>query len=147
MEGVDTELGPWVRMTVPGEARGLSLADAHTGEVLFASWLLAGGVLPFDRHSLRLEAIGPGRRFLERSTSWLQAVWEHERIVEEQEGGGCRVTDRLHVVPRLAVMAPVARAIVSALFARRHRVLRERFGGEPGVTERRRPGAARSRGR
>lgn len=128
MEGVNAELGPWVRMSVPGEARGLGLADAHTGEVLFHSWLLAGGVVPFDRHALRLEAIGPGRRFLERSTTWMQADWEHERTVEEREGGGCRVTDRLRVVPRVGVLAPVVRRVVTALFARRHRRLRRWFG-------------------
>lgn len=124
MKGVNRELFPWVRMTVPAQARDKTLAEAPTGEPLFASYLLALGVLPFDRHVLRLDRVERGH-FLERSWSVLQRRWEHERWVESAEGG-CRVRDRLRVEPRLAPESLV-RVIVGALFRWRHRKLRRMF--------------------
>jgi ligand-binding SRPBCC domain-containing protein len=127
MDGVNEELAPWVRMSVPPAARGRSLAAMPTGRVAFASWLLLLGVLPFDRHRLRLEEVDPEARFLERSSSLLQALWEHERRVEPEDGG-TRVTDRLRVRPRLPLAALLTRPVVAALFAHRHRRLKRRFG-------------------
>lgn len=125
LEGVNRELSPWVRMTSPPAARGKSLVDAPLGEVAFTSTLLGLGVLPFDRHALRLETAEPGH-FLERSSSLLQRSWEHERWVEPV-AGGTRVRDRLRIEPRLAPAALVRR-VVRALFDWRHRKLRARFG-------------------
>ena len=122
MEGVNAELRPFVRMHVPREARGLTIDDAPLGEVAFHSLLLAGGVVPFDRHALTLAEVEPGRRFWERSSSWLQRRWEHERTIAG-DGAGSLVTDRLVVEPRLAP-AWMARPIVAALFRHRHRRLR-----------------------
>ncbi len=87
MDGVNAELAPWVRMSVPAQARGKSLDGVPVGEVAFDSWLLALGVVPFDRHQLRLVEVEPGRRFLERSSSALQRVWQHERTLLEIAGG------------------------------------------------------------
>lgn len=126
MEGVNHELMPFVRMSVPGQHAGLSIAHAPVGELLFHSWLLAFGVLPFDRHSLRLAAVGPGMRFDEDSHTWLQRRWRHHRRVEPV-AGGCVLTDELEIQPR-AAPALVVRWIVSALFAHRHRRLSRRFG-------------------
>jgi len=127
MEGVNEELSPWVRMSVPSEARGHSLNDVALGELAFRSWLLLLGFLPFDRHALCLVEMEPGRRFLERSSSFLQKLWEHERIVEPCEGGA-RIVDRLKVEPRLFFVSLLSRFVVRALFRHRHRRLRRRFG-------------------
>ena len=133
MAGVNAELGPWVRMTHPADLTDLRSAPAElVGSVAFQSWLLVGGVVPFDRHALRLRAVddrGPeGGGFVEDSTSWLQRRWRHERTVEPLPHGGCAVTDHLEVVPRIALARPLAARIVPWLFARRHRHLVERFG-------------------
>ena len=88
MKGVNAELMPLIRMTVPGPA-GMNLEDMPLGEVGFHSWLLLGGLLPFDRHAMRLLEVEAGHRFLESSSSWLQAVWQHERRLETV-AGGCR---------------------------------------------------------
>ncbi|MCU0653931.1 MAG: hypothetical protein MUF64_01120 [Polyangiaceae bacterium] len=128
MEGVNAELMPWIRMTVPPSARGKNLADVEVGREAFASVLLLLGLLPFDLHHLKVERVLE-RGFDEESWSWMQRRWRHERRIEPVDGG-CIVTDRLTVAPRLAPSFLV-RAIVQRLFASRHRYLRRRFGVHP----------------
>jgi ligand-binding SRPBCC domain-containing protein len=126
MRGVNEELAPWVRMTVPRRARGKSIADAPPGREAFASVLLAFGVVPFDVHHLTLESVDTGH-FIEESWSWLNRRWRHERTVDPA-GEGCVVTDRVTFDPRVARGAIVVMPIVRRLFEHRHRVLRARFG-------------------
>jgi ligand-binding SRPBCC domain-containing protein len=128
MRGVNDELRPLVRMTAP---RHGTIEDLPLGEVGFRSVLLAGGLVPFDVHFLRLEERSAGR-FLERSHSLLQRRWEHERVVEPEPGGGTRVTDRLRIEPRLPGSAWLVRRMVAATFHHRHRRLARRFGGVAG---------------
>lgn len=155
MDGVNDELAPLVRMTHPATLSTLTDAgDELLGRVVFHSWLLAGGVVPMDRHALRLLAVEQrgelGGGFVEDSTSWLQARWRHERDVEAIDAHTCVVTDRLVVVPRLRVARPVVSAVVPRIFEHRHRVLRARFGtstdqelSRAAGPARRRPGPAR----
>ena len=134
MDGVNAELAPWIRMTHPPALQGLDDAPDLVGRVAFHSWLLAGGVLPFDRHALRLVSVerhpDGGGVFVEESTSWVQARWRHERDVEPlgRDGGRCRVTDRLLVEPRVPLARPLVARIVPWLFQHRHRVLARTFG-------------------
>ena len=102
--------------------------DVPLGEVLFHSWLLAGGVVPFDRHSLVLTSITDGVGFVEESTTWLQRRWRHERTLEDLSSGGTRITDQVVVVPRLGLARPVTARVVGRTFAHRHRRLVARFG-------------------
>jgi hypothetical protein len=130
MEGVNAELAPWLRMSVPLEARGKCLADVRLGEVAFESWLLALGFLPFDLHRLCLIELEPGHGFRERSSSWLQRVWQHERTLEAVDGG-TQLCDRVTFEPRIAVLTPVVRSVVARLFRHRHARLCARFGALP----------------
>jgi ligand-binding SRPBCC domain-containing protein len=127
MQGVNAELSPWLRMSVPAAVKNKGLADVQLGEVAFASWLLAFGFVPFDRHRLCLIELEPGRAFLERSSSWLQRVWQHERTLEVI-AGGTRICDRVTFEPRIGVVAPMVAAVVTRLFRHRHTRLRARFG-------------------
>ena len=52
-------------------------------------------MLPVDYDDLCLAELEPGRRFLERSRTLTFAVWQHERVIEPEGEGACRVTDRL----------------------------------------------------
>lgn len=127
MAGVNAELRPWLRMTTPRGVELRAKVIQPPGEFAFHSWLLLGGVLPIDRHALGFEAMDPEQRwFHERSSSWLQREWVHRRSVEPT-ASGCRLTDRVTCVPRLAIAEPLVRRIVQAVFDLRHRRLATMF--------------------
>jgi hypothetical protein len=123
MEGVNHELGPWIRMSVPRAARGMTLEEVPLGRRVGRSWLLLGHVLPFDYDDVTLVERGPGRRFLERSPMGSMRFWQHERVVEARGDGACTVTDHLTFAPRVPGSGRLVRAIVTRLFAHRHRRL------------------------
>jgi hypothetical protein len=138
-EGINDELRPLLRMTMPPNLRGKTIDEVEVGGPLGRSWILLGGLVPVDFDDLCLVELEPGRRFLERSRTLSFSVWQHERVVEPDGEGACRVTDRLGfelrpVVAWIPGMASLARAIVAALFRHRHRRLARRYSGAtPGV--------------
>lgn len=130
MTGVNYELHPFVHMTAPRASQTLP-ATVTSGQVLFQSWLLFLGVVPFDRHALALDHVDNGHGFVEESNSWLQRRWRHERTLTETATGGCLIKDRLMIEPRVGLSRPIVAAIVRHLFAHRHRRLTKRFGEPP----------------
>jgi hypothetical protein len=127
-EGINHELAPILRMTMPRALRGKTIDDVEAGVPLGRSWILLGRVLPVDYDDLFLAELEPGRRFLERSRTLTFAVWQHERIVEPAGTGSCRVTDRLGFELKRGVawipgVESLARTIVQFLFRHRHRRL------------------------
>jgi hypothetical protein len=126
-EGINSELGPLLRMTVP---RGLDTLDLHSLQPgrLGRSWILLFGVLPVDYDDIGLERIEAGRGFLERSTMLSQRLWEHERTIEPG-GEGSTIVDRVAWEPRLPLPASWLRPLFAATFRHRHRRLRRHFGG------------------
>jgi len=128
-EGINAELGPLLRMTVP---RGLESLDLDTIEPgrLGRSWILLFGLVPVDYDDLGLVWIDPGRGFLERSTMLSQRLWEHERTIEPLGDDACTITDRIVWEPRLPLPGRLLRPLFSAFFRHRHRQLQRHFGGE-----------------
>jgi hypothetical protein len=127
-EGINYELSPLLRMTMPAGLRGRTIDDVEVGKPLGRSWILLGRLIPVDYDDLLLAELEPGRRFLERSRTLAFAVWQHERIVEPLGDDRCRVTDRLGFeLKRGAAWIPgvrrLATAIVRFLFRHRHRRL------------------------
>ncbi len=127
-EGINDELRPWLRMTMPPGLRGRTVDTVETGVPLGRSWILLGGVLPVDYDDLCLAELEPGRRFLERSQTLAFRVWQHERVIEPDGERGCRVTDRLGFELRRGVAwipgaGGLAKALVRFLFRHRHRRL------------------------
>ena len=125
-EGINDELWPWLRMTVPRGLDSLDLESVEPGR-LGRSWVLLFGLVPVDYDDLGLERIEPGRGFLERSTMLSQRRWEHERTIEPVAGAGCVVTDRIAWEPRLPVPGRLLRPMFGAFFRHRHRRLRRHF--------------------
>jgi len=126
--GINDELRPLLRMTVPRQAGGFGLEPLEPGRI-GRSWVLLFGFLPFDYDEITLVRVEPERGFLERSTMLSQRLWEHERTLEPAGEGRCRVTDRVAWEPRLPLPGTLLRPLVRAVFRHRHRRLRRHFGG------------------
>ncbi|MGH2986042.1 MAG: hypothetical protein ACRDLO_05065 [Solirubrobacterales bacterium] len=127
-EGINDELSPLLRMTMPPGLRGKTVDTVELGVPLGRSWILLGRVIPVGYDDLCLAELEPGRRFLERSRTLSFSVWQHERVIEGAPEGGCRLTDRLAFElkrPLAAIpgAARLATAIVGWLFRHRHRRL------------------------
>ena len=136
--GINHELSPWLRMTVPATWSGSSLADVAPGTQLGRSWVLLFAVVPIDFDDLGIAEIGD-RYFRERSTMATAQTWQHERWVDPdagEPGRACIVRDRIEYVPHgwLASIPGARRAqrmILSAVFRHRHRRLRDWSAGTP----------------
>jgi ligand-binding SRPBCC domain-containing protein len=131
-EGINYELGPWLRMTMPkGVADGATIDDVPVGEKLGRSWILFARFVPVEYDDLCLAERGPGLRFLERSQLGSARSWQHEREIVAVDGG-CEITDRLELEPRAPLRAiggaRMAAGIVRRIFTHRHRRLAERWG-------------------
>jgi ligand-binding SRPBCC domain-containing protein len=127
-QGINGELAPILRMTMPRGLRGKTIDTVEVGVPLGRSWILLGGVLPVDYDDLCLVELEPGRRFLERSRTLSFSVWQHERTIEAEGEERCRVTDRLgfelkRQIAWLPGVARLATATVGFLFRHRHRRL------------------------
>jgi ligand-binding SRPBCC domain-containing protein len=129
-EGINDELSPIVRMTIPRDLTRLDPAEVPLGRPLGRSWILLFGLIPFDYDDITLVRLEPGRGFLERSTMLSQRLWEHERTLD-LASPGCRLTDRVRFEPRGPLPARLLKPIFRAVFRHRHRRLRRHFGGEP----------------
>jgi ligand-binding SRPBCC domain-containing protein len=132
-EGINYELGPWLRMTMPSSIEpGMTIDDAPIGEKLGRSWILLARFLPVDYDDLCLAERGPGMRFLERSRLGSARHWQHEREVVATGDGACAITDRLELELRAPLRAiggtRIAERIVRLIFTHRHKRLRERWG-------------------
>jgi len=127
IDGINAELAPWLKMTAPPELRSLSDVEVVLGRPIGRSTVLLFGWLPVDRMELTLVELEPGRRFVERSQVRSQKLWQHERTVEPEGDGGCRLTDRLMFEPRLG--GPLVAAFLRRVFAARHAYLRRTFSG------------------
>jgi hypothetical protein len=130
--GINDELRPILRMTMPARLEGKTIDDVEVGVPLGRSWILLFGLIPVDYDDLQLAELGPGKRFLERSSMLSMSVWQHERSVEPVSEGSCRVTDRLGFELRRPLAwvpgsARFAGAVVAALFRHRHRRLARAF--------------------
>jgi ligand-binding SRPBCC domain-containing protein len=128
-EGINDELRPLMRMTVPSGFTSLRPEEIELGEPIGRSWVLLGGVLPFDYDDITLVELDPGRRFVERGRLLSQRMWQHVRSVEPVNGG-CVVRDALAWEPRIPVSGGALRPLFGTIFRHRHRRLRRRFGGE-----------------
>lgn len=122
MDGVNHELGPFLRMTYPAEAARLDPASVPIGTRAFRSWMLLFGLLPVDWDDLTFERFEPGRGFRERSSMLTQRTWCHERTLEPVPGG-TRVTDRLAWEGRVPGATAMFGLVVPWLFRWRHRRL------------------------
>ena len=126
-EGIDDELRPWLGMSFP---TGAGIDTVELGVPLGRARLRLFGLLPVEYDDLVVVELEPGRRFREDSTMRSMRRWEHERTVEASPEGGSVVADRVSLEPRAVLRwaGPLLRAVVTGLFAHRHRRLARRHG-------------------
>jgi ketosteroid isomerase-like protein/ligand-binding SRPBCC domain-containing protein len=127
--GINAELMPFFRMTMPRGVRALDPAEIQLGTPIGRSWILLFGLIPVDYDDITLVKLEPGKGFLERSTMLSQSLWEHERTLEPNGPDGCVVADRIRFQPRLRLPTAPLRVLFRAVFRHRHRRLRRQFGG------------------
>jgi len=127
-EGINYELRPLMRMTVPRGAEDFGLGDLEPGHI-GRSWIFLFGLLPLDYDDLNIVRVEPGRSFLERSSMLSMRLWEHERTVTPLGEDRCRVEDRLAWEPRLPLPGVWLRPLIRFVFNHRHGRLRRYFGG------------------
>jgi hypothetical protein len=126
--GINNELRPLMRMTVPAGAADFGLDDPEPGRI-GRSWILLFGFLPFDYDDITVVRVEPERSFLERSTMLSQRLWEHERTLDPLGENRCRITDRIAWEPRLPLPGAWLRPLVRFVFNHRHKRLRGAWGG------------------
>lgn len=127
MDGVNAELGPLVHMTAPESFLGHSILEWPVKRQLFSSWILLFGFLPIDRHRFFFAAINPNEGFSERSTSWTNKRWCHDRSVVTLQSG-CRVKDTVNYRSRIPFLDVLLKPAYRLVFRWRHRNLRRRYG-------------------
>ena len=123
--GINDEMRPWLRMTVPRSASDVTIDTLRIGEPLGRAWLLLFGVLPFDYDLLTITELEPGHRFREQSTMLSMRTWVHERTLTPAADGGTLIIDRVTLGPRgpLVRVGAMLRLVLGAFFDHRHRQL------------------------
>jgi ligand-binding SRPBCC domain-containing protein len=127
-DGINHEMGPWITMSMPRRAAGLTVETLPLGRPIGRAWLRLFGLIPFDFDLLTVAELEAGVRFLERSTMLSMRRWEHERTLTPV-AGGTRVHDRVTLQPRLPIpgLGVLLARVVDAFFRHRHRRLQEYF--------------------
>jgi ligand-binding SRPBCC domain-containing protein len=130
--GINAELMPIARMTVPRGLGEFDITNVTAPARLGRSWILLGGLIPFDYDDIFIESLEPGRAFYERSTMLTQRSWHHDRVVQPAGPDTCFVTDSVSFEPRLPIPPRFLTPVFRWVFRHRHRRLRKRFGGSAG---------------
>ncbi len=120
-EGVNAELGPWIKMTAPDRFPTVSTIPAD-GVSHFTSYFLLLGVLPIDAHRLAMLVVDPPNTFHEQSSNLMISRWTHIRRLQETDEG-VQVTDYCEIQPRLRLTGRLLHAVYLQVFRRRHRRL------------------------
>jgi ligand-binding SRPBCC domain-containing protein len=123
---VNYELGPWIQMSAPAKWQSLALKDWCGNGPLFKSWVLLLGIIPLDHHAFGSLDLSQDMRFVETSSSWVNCVWQHERVVKAVPGG-CEVIDKISFAPRLSFVSAMLKLIYVLVFRHRHAKLRLRY--------------------
>ena len=133
-EGINYELRPYLRMTVPRQFRGVTIDDVTPGTKLGRSFFLLFGILPIDYDNITVAEIDSGTRFLERSKMMSMSTWVHERTLRPR--GDCtEVSDAVSFVARAPLglvpgWSQLLRLVLAFLFRHRHRRLGALFSPE-----------------
>jgi len=127
--GINHEMSPFIKMTLPGTFRHNTIGDVSPGTHIGKSILLLFGLIPFGYDDITIAQIEPGRMFVEESTMTGMRTWIHQRTLEQRDGKTL-VTDAITLEPylRVPVLTRIVGSVIAAFFAHRHRRLDRYFG-------------------
>src|SRR5690349_14179375 len=126
-EGINDELMPYMRMTIPRKHAATTIDTVPVGEPLGRAWIFYGGFLPLDYDALTLSELVPNSHFQEISTMASMRRWEHRRVLETVGENATKVTDTIGFEPRISAIAPSVEPLLRRIFAHRHRRLAAYF--------------------
>jgi hypothetical protein len=131
-EGINDEIWPVIRMTVPRGLDGVTIDDVTPPATLGRSWFLAGGVLPIDYDMITIAALEPPEMFLEHSTMLTFSDWVHERRVQAVTAETSVLEDHVSwrgrgAINRSALLRRSQVWLLSAMFRHRHKRLAKHF--------------------
>jgi len=126
-EGINLEMGPYLKMTMPRRFRGKSIADVTPGTRIGKSFLLLFGIIPFGYDDITITSIEPRRMFREESVMTGMRIWVHHRTLEPK-GDKTVLSDEITLAPQAPMglipgWGALLRRILSAFFSHRHRRL------------------------
>jgi hypothetical protein len=127
LDAVNDELRPWIHMSAPKVWRHRLPKEWQDAGVLFKSWVLLLGLFPIDLHAYGSFSFDPQSGVVERSSSWINSAWQHERTTEPTDTG-CVVRDRVTFMPRFAPLGSVLAAIYLRVYLHRHKRLEAMYG-------------------
>jgi ligand-binding SRPBCC domain-containing protein len=127
-DGINNEMRPWMTMSMPRSARGMTVDTVPLNVVLGRAWIRLFGLIPIDYDALSIVELEPGRYFHEKSTMASMRRWEHERTLAALDDGSTRVTDRITFEPRVPGIGAILGRVLAAFFGHRHRRLARHFG-------------------
>lgn len=116
---INYELGPWIQLSAPAAWQNVKLKEWGGKSPLFDSWVLFMGLVPLDHHTFGSFDTSQKLRFIENSSSWLNRIWQHERVVKPAPDG-CEIVDTVNFSPRLGLMSPFLVKIYTLIFRHRH---------------------------
>jgi len=127
-DGINHEIAPYLKMTVPKSFRGKSIGDVAPGTHLGKSLLLLFGVIPFGVDDITVAQIEPGRAFREESAMTGMRTWIHHRTLQPLDGKTV-VTDTVTLAARLPIpgLTRLLSGILTKFFSHRHRRLLAHF--------------------
>ncbi len=125
VSGINDELWPMAKMLCPLRLNSHTPPEQVVGRDL-RTWMLAFGLVPIDRRTMRIEVFEEGR-FRECSTSRMMGRMCHERRAVATEHGSTVLTDTLVHESRGRLVDVLLRTGTTLTFRRRHRRLRHHF--------------------
>lgn len=121
MSGVNYELSPILKMSVPEKWATTSISDWPINEELFSSKVLFFGFIPIDLHSFTFLFVNTSG-FKESSKTLINSVWSHERTISNN-GSGAIVSDVIYFKSKLGFLGYLFKPVSQAIFAHRHKRL------------------------
>ena len=124
VQGVDTEMGPVLKLDFPKGMTHIPRDGSGLGRPLGNCRFLLFGIVPVDLSRLTFTEMEPGRRFVEQSPLLSMKSWRHERIIAPAPDG-TQVVDRLEFTPRFADR--FVGWLIGCFFRHRHAMLKKHY--------------------